>query len=192
VGRPVEFKTLSLHNRAYVERLGEEGTDELPEPWLIQVAGQLLCADAAEADVAVFVGGDLRHYTVRREARMDAAILAAVERFWADHVLPRNPPPASVPADAGALAALYPAAEGEVALPGRLVEAALRYGDLGRHAAEVAKRRDEARVELLEALGPHAVGVLPTGAKVVRKWVERASYEVKAARYQTLTIKEPR
>jgi predicted phage-related endonuclease len=161
VNRPVEFKTLNMNHRAYVEQLGEDGTDEVPETWQCQVQAQLLVAGADEADLAVFVGGDLRHYTIRRQMAVHAAILGRVHAFWAEHVLAKVPPPATRASDARALHALYPEPEGEVELP---AEAADLVDDLDFHAEarlEHEKARDEAKARLLAALGPAKVGRLP-------------------------------
>lgn len=52
-----------------------------------QVRAQLACTNRLHAVVAVLVGMVLRTYTVERDIDLEARMLAAVNRFWEDHVV---------------------------------------------------------------------------------------------------------
>lgn len=72
---------------------GQEGTDEIPDHYLTQVAWYLSVTARSLAHVAVLIGGsDFRIYRVARDARVEAAILERVERFWREHVRTEVPP----------------------------------------------------------------------------------------------------
>ena len=72
---------------------GQEGTDEIPDHYLTQVAWYLSVTARSLAHVAVLIGGsDFRLYRVGRDLRLEGAILERVERFWRDHVRTEVPP----------------------------------------------------------------------------------------------------
>lgn len=80
----VEAKTASWHQRG---NWGEEGTDEIPEEYLVQVVWQMACVEVDRTYVAALVDGDFRWYLVYRDHELEARVLAAAGRFWRDYVL---------------------------------------------------------------------------------------------------------
>jgi putative phage-type endonuclease len=187
-GRIVEFKTIRSHNREMVGQLGEPGTDEVPEPWIAQTHFQMYVADRAEADVAVLVHGEVRVYTVRRVPKLLDHYLDRARAFWR-LVEARTPPPPSSPEDAKHLATLYRDRRGEVELPAELMHAADVYERSGAEARYHQRLRDEARLDMLAALGPADVGRLPDGRVVRRSVVEVKAHEVRASTQVRLSIK---
>lgn len=72
---------------------GQEGTDEIPDHYLAQVAWYLAVTARSLAHVAVLIGGsDFRMYRVARDARVEAAILERAAEFWRNRVLAKDPP----------------------------------------------------------------------------------------------------
>lgn len=109
--RVLEVKTANA-NEAH--RWGEEGTDEVPEEYLLQVAwycGHGLAVGAVDeplADVAALVAGDLRVYTLPHDSELFGVVTERVERFWVDHVEARKPPePTVLPNDVEAIRNAY-------------------------------------------------------------------------------------
>lgn len=108
--RVVEAKTAGMEQ---APQWGEDGTDWVPQGYLLQVQLYLhvgLRLGAVEEDtahLAALVAGDLRVYPIRYSPRIGQAAMEALERFWRDHVEPRRPPPATTPADVEAVGRLY-------------------------------------------------------------------------------------
>jgi putative phage-type endonuclease len=113
-GRVVEFKT--THSHAKGLEIGEEGTDEIPMAWLLQVTHQLIASGKCIADVAILRGNSkFTVHTVEYNDELASVIVDACRDFW-QRVQDRNPPPATRGSDVRVLAKLYPEAEGETAL----------------------------------------------------------------------------
>jgi putative phage-type endonuclease len=97
-GRPVEAKTAG--GGALDPAWGEEGTDMVPDYYLVQTTVQMLCTGADMAHLAALLGGrglEFRMYAIPFNAALGDAILGHCEAFWHRHVLADTPPPESGP-----------------------------------------------------------------------------------------------
>lgn len=72
---------------------GEEGTDQVPPDYLVQVQWQLDVTGLYDADIAVLMGHRFAIYSVRRDDELCAQLRDAAENFWRAHVLTKEPPP---------------------------------------------------------------------------------------------------
>lgn len=80
----VEIKTADGSRREF---WGEEGTDEVPESYLIQCAWYLMLTERNRCDLAVLIGGnDFRIYTIYRNIELEKKLKFAAERFWARYI----------------------------------------------------------------------------------------------------------
>jgi len=71
---------------------GEEGSDDVPQAYLLQVTHYMIVACADVADIAVLFGGsDFRIYTVPRKQALCDLLIEGERRFW-DAVQRRDPP----------------------------------------------------------------------------------------------------
>lgn len=87
----LECKTADK-NMAYL--WGDSGTDQIPDPYLIQVQHQMAVKRYHEAHVAVLIGGnDFRCYPIRRDEQLINFIVSKEHHFWHNHVLADVPPP---------------------------------------------------------------------------------------------------
>ena len=78
------------------DQWGEEGTDEIPESYLCQVAWYCAITGAHRADIAVLMGGqDFRIYTYHANQNFQDKLIQAGVDFWQSHVLKLCPPPAT-------------------------------------------------------------------------------------------------
>jgi putative phage-type endonuclease len=74
------------------ERWGEEGTDDVPVPYLIQCHHNIYVADLAWMDLAVLIGGnDFRTYRIPRRDDIIAGLIEKETAFWA-RVQTEDPP----------------------------------------------------------------------------------------------------
>lgn len=91
--RPVEAKTSRFSGD-----WGAEGTDEIPENYVLQATWHLIVArennhSVSACDVPVLIRTDeFRIYRVRWDAELAGVMLQEGERFWRDHVETKKPP----------------------------------------------------------------------------------------------------
>jgi len=105
--RILECKTAGLRS---ADSWGEDGTDQVPDYYLPQVAHYMAVTGATGADVAVLIGGqDFRIYHVERDLELERLVLERAVQFWHDHVVPRVPPP---PMSAQDVVRLFPSDDG--------------------------------------------------------------------------------
>jgi putative phage-type endonuclease len=76
------------------DRNYREWENGVPPRVLAQVDWEMYCADAADAEVVVYlpIADEFRHYTVDRSSEREAHIIATAEAFWNEHILTECPP----------------------------------------------------------------------------------------------------
>jgi putative phage-type endonuclease len=79
---------------------GEEGSDSIPESYLVQVAYYAAICDVQKVDIAVLIGGqDFRIYSYVRNKEFEDKLIKIACNFWYNHVEKRIPPKCSSLAD---------------------------------------------------------------------------------------------
>jgi putative phage-type endonuclease len=79
---------------------GEEGSDSIPESYLVQSAWYAAICDVPKVDIAVLIGGqDFRIYSYVRNKEFEEKLLRIAYNFWHNHVQKRIPPKCSNLAD---------------------------------------------------------------------------------------------
>ena len=79
---------------------GEQGSDEIPIAYCLQVLYGLMLTGRKNAVVAALIGADdLRLYHVTFDEELAAEIRKRVVQFWTGHVIPKVPPPVQTIAD---------------------------------------------------------------------------------------------
>lgn len=72
---------------------GDSGTDQIPEPYLIQVAYYAAICDVSKVDIAVLISGqDFRIYTYERNRELEDKLIKIACNFWHSHIEKRIPP----------------------------------------------------------------------------------------------------
>jgi putative phage-type endonuclease len=89
--RGLEIKAVNQFQKS---EYGEEGTDQVPDHYLLQVAHYLFLTDFALWDLAVLFGGQhLGVFGIYRTSKLDAVIAEAAPKFWRDYVVADRCPP---------------------------------------------------------------------------------------------------
>ena len=97
-------------NQMKVTCWGEEGTNQIPESYLHQIAYYAAITGATRVDIAVLIGGqDFRIYRYDKDEVMESKLIRVAKKFWNNHVLAGIPPKPRTQEDA---AKLYPKANG--------------------------------------------------------------------------------
>jgi putative phage-type endonuclease len=97
-------------NQMKVTCWGEEGTNQIPESYLYQVAYYAAITGINRVDIAVLIGGqDFRIYRYDKDEIMEDKLIRVAKKFWNNHVIAGVPPKPKNDKDA---AKLYPKANG--------------------------------------------------------------------------------
>ena len=172
---------------------GEPETDEIPQPYLIQVHHSLIVTAAEVCDVAVLIGGqDFRIYHVERDAEIEQQLIEGEQAFW-ESVTQGVPPTPTTLQDAVKR-------WGHIGTQGYVVA-----GEAEQHAVailrkskelrkEIEAREEEAKLVLMETFGERGSTLVDPSGALLATWKldnGRKAYSVAAsAPVRRLLIKE--
>ena len=164
----VEAKTSGLLNpyfRADTSGWGADGTDDVPFSVLAQVQFALLLTRAERGHVPAFLGGGggPRHYVIEALPDLQREIERRCRAFWVEHVIPRVPP--TVVPHLDTLSRVMREPGKSIEIDHDLIE---RYQLVRDQKALVDAAADEARAELVSALGDAEEGYTPFGTVTYR------------------------
>lgn len=144
------------------EGWGEPGTDQIPQPYLLQVQHYLAVTGFIVADVAVLIGGsDFRLYEVPEDRELQEMLVDAEHEFW-QRVQRGDPPEPVTTADAIARWGRSSIADRVMADDTALQ--ALQTLRAARESIQAAEQLEEAaKVILMRALGERDTLVDSTG-----------------------------
>lgn len=186
-GNLVEAKLSMSYTVA--QELGEEGTDILPEHWVLQSQTQMECCDAEEVDFAVLLFGKLKIYNVKRNRKLGEIIQDAASDMMQRIKRDEAPEPDFSHRHTPELIKnLYDVDEGKTVLLSEAVyQLWTNYKALGDEIKALEEERKEQKARVLHAMGEAAVGILPDATiELVRSTVNRKSYTVAESSYKTL------
>jgi putative phage-type endonuclease len=84
----LELKTVNFWGFTPSNGWGQEGTDQIPMHYKMQVYGYIALLNADYADIAVLVGGsDLKIYRVVKEEYAINTILEKIKLWWKKHII---------------------------------------------------------------------------------------------------------
>lgn len=184
-GLPVEAKTAGLLGPLKKEEWGETGTDEIPMQYIIQAHAHMYCISKDECHVPVFLGGrGFVMFHVKRNDKLINVILDKAASFW-DCVLRDKEPDNSRPS--------VDIVKRIIRVPGKIVNISedliYKYDTLNLFAKYAQEKADEAKRELLAALGDAEVGQSEIGAVTYKEQVKK-EHTVKTSRFRVLRIKK--
>lgn len=188
-GHLVELKT----SRRF-DGWGPAGTDEIPEPYLIQVHHQMECCGRDAADVAVLIAGqEFRIYHVCRNQRLIDAMLEREREFW-KRVEERDPPTPDFSAAScqRVLASMYGVDDVEIELGRDEMALAIKYLSAQQNEKFFETLKQEHKARLLYAMRGAARARLPDGVLLTRKEITRREHTVKESTYTQFRVKEPK
>lgn len=175
----------------YADHFGEQGTDEVPQQYLIQCQHNMFVLGLAVCDLAVLVGGsELRLYEIPADAQLQQLIVDAEARFWDFVIRQAAPPPdLSRPDAINVLRKMYPGTTGEV-ITAEANAIALRQeietANEQEKAAKLAK--DTAKAGILQIMGEASLLAFPDGKSYRRSTINRKGYEVKPTSWLDLSL----
>lgn len=168
----LECKTTSGWNR---NQWGEEGTDQVPFPYLCQVQHYMMVLDRQRAWIAVLIDGrDFRIYCVDRNEKLIGIIRDRCRKFWNEHVLAGVPPEPTTKQD---IETLYKAGghEGIVTAAPDVEEEARSLAGLKQQKKELDKEIEAHENEIKKAIGEAAELVRASDGKTIATWKSTTS-----------------
>lgn len=186
----VELKKVDWRNAA---QWGEDGTDHVPDIYIVQAQHQLAVTGWQECRIAALIGDDdFRVYPIKRNEELIAHILDELATFWS-HVQRREPPPVHwSTATPAIMNKLRPPVEGvAVQLDETFADLCEAYQRVAKSASDVESEKQQLKCRIIDAMGEaeRATSGLYT---VTRKNVERGGYEVKPSTYVDVRIRKAR
>lgn len=185
---PVEAKTTTWRNAG----LGDEGTDQLPLPWLCQMQIQAAAVGASRGYFGVLIdGANYREYEVAADQAIQNKLFAKCGEFW-QYVASDRTPPAdwSVNVDEQLDRYRWIDEQPTAADLRTMAPTWAEYQMIGERIADLERQRDEAKRRLLSALGDHHRGTLDGDRELVVHQTNRAGYTVLPTSYMRLAVRK--
>ncbi len=187
-GTLVEIKTTNWRR---AKEIGTEGSDAIPDEWLMQCQQQMAVLGAELGHVAVLIDGrNLWTGRVERNDKLIARMTDIEADLWG-RVEARNPPEPDWEhgATQELVRSIHAGVEaGKVVdLSNEIAEVWRRQAELGRLMSQMKKEREGLRARVLHAMGNAAVGCAPDGLELVRKVVKGCTVSYEREPYPTLT-----
>jgi len=89
----LECKTASAFAAGRDSEWGPAGTDQVPQGYLLQIAGYQALTGCERWDLAALIGNsDLRIYHFTRDRELESYLLEEADRWWQAHVVADTPP----------------------------------------------------------------------------------------------------
>ena len=185
---PVDAKT-TLHKGDF----GSEGTDDIPQEYVMQAQQQMAVTDAERCDLPVlFRDFTFRLYTVRRNDDLIKLILEG-EREMMDRLLNNDPPDPdwTHPKTYNIIKEIHNVVNDDaVELCEHATERWFEIEDMQEQVRELNKSIKSEKARVLNDMGDAGMGLLQDGRVLVRKKIKREAHEVKASEYVTLRCKK--
>lgn len=184
----VEAKTSGIVGPVYGE-WGEEGSDVVPQGYLVQVAMQMLCTEAQVAHLYALLGGrGIIRYKIVRDDEVVDAIADQCSAWWQRHIEQGIEPEQDQPLPLEIVKRLRREPNKTVVLAEDALSAVARWEQAKEVANSAKKTADAAQSELLAYLGDAEAGTLPDGRVLRYGEQHRKAYEVAASTYRVLRV----
>lgn len=177
-GQPVAVLEVKAPSWRSAYQWGEDGSDEIPDRYYVQVQWQMFATGLRMAYVAALIGDELRIYRIELDAALCAKILAKVKDFWSKHIEAGVPPqPDGHERQSKLIEAEFPRSDDEMLkADDETIGDIVRYTDAEMAHKKAAARLEAAKQRLKMRIGPHAGISSPVG---------RVSWRVSRGRQKT-------
>jgi putative phage-type endonuclease len=145
----LEIKTTNQFNSGL---FGEEGTDEIPNYYLCQVAWYRNIYSADFCDIAVLIGGqELKYFRYEKNEELENKLFNIAEHFWNNHILTQTPPE---PQNYNDVLKLYPEQEQDALYLDSDLELLIAdYQNLSKRKKTLENKLNELKKEISKKLG---------------------------------------
>lgn len=172
-----------LVGQRQAERWGADGSDDIPDEYLVQVAWYSMLADIGYMAIAAWFdgGGDYREFRYERNLELEGRLRELVEKFWTDHV-EKKVPPSLLGAHADTVRLIYPRGNGTVReAVGEEIFAISAYAGAHKEHAEAAAKLESIKAGLQGRIADADGLVSPQGRVTWKKSKDGTQTDYEAA-----------
>ena len=147
----LECKTTSVFNK---DEWGEEGSDQVPNAYLLQCAWYMAITGCARADIAVLIGNqDFRLYRIQRDEKLERLMIEQAQSFWFEHVMAGVPP---MPQTVNDVKLLFPQDEQGKTLEATpdILQAIEELVELQNKSKSLEEKAEAAKTKIMNSMGP--------------------------------------
>lgn len=182
-------------NWRLAKQLGEEGTDFIPERWVLQGQQQMEVMGRDTVHLAALIDGrTLRTFRIERNDALIARMAEIEGELWQRIIDGCAPEPSwNHPATADLVKEMHGVATGKtIILPNSVAELWRQQQTLAEQIKTLEAARETLRAQVAHAMGDSAIALFesteagPCEFEVTRSTVNRSSYVVKETSYVTL------
>ncbi len=188
-GHVVEAKTSGMGDRPVVGQWGVEGTNEIPEQYLVQVQVQMHCAKTDTAHVAAWLGHrGIKYYRVERDQEVIDQIIAMASSWWQKHVIEGVAPSASDPPPVEVFKRLKREPSKVVSLKKSVDKLVERWEKAKAKESKAKDAQEKIKAQLLLSMKDAEKGVTPGGTVLSYFESARAGYTVQPGKVRTFRV----
>ena len=184
---PVEAKTSGKR-----EEWGEEGTDDIPQEYVMQAQHQMAVTDTERCDVPVLSHNlSFKLYVVKRNQELIQSIVEASKEMM-ERVANNDPPEPdwTHPKTYELIRQVYGVSEGAVQLTEDASELWAEAERLSKESNRLRHGAELNKAKILNEMGENGIGHLVDGRHLIRKLIKREAKQMKASEYVTLRCKK--
>ena len=186
----VEAKTSGIVGPVYGE-WGDEGSDVVPQQYLVQASVQMLCSGAELVHLYALLGGrGIVRYRILRDDELIAVIVDQWSQWWDGHIIKGIEPERTAAVPMEVVKRLRRKPNTEVALNGDSLSLVAEWESARAAKSAAEKALEAAQSNLLMLLGDAEAGRLEDGRLVTYLQTTRKGYTVDESTYRTLRIKK--
>lgn len=189
-GVPTEAKTTGIVGPVFGE-WGDEGSDIVPQLYLVQTSIQMLCSESDMAYLYALIGGrGFVAYRIHRDEEVINAIVEQCDRWWDRHIVKGIEPTLREPIPMEVLKRMRRQPEKTIELYEDASQIVLEYEAATATKSAAEKTHEALKSKLITLLGDAEAGTLPDGRKVTYLQSTRRGYTVDETTYRTMRIKK--
>ena len=184
---PVEAKTSGKG-----EGWGEEGTDDIPQEYIMQTQHQMAVTNADRCDVPVLSHNlKFKLYVVQRNQELIDSIIEASKEMM-ERVANNDPPEPnwSHPKTYELIRQVHGVSKGSIQLTDDASELWAEAERLTKESGRLKRAAEVNKAKVLHEMGENGIGHLVDGRHLIRKVVRREARQMKASEYVTLRCKK--
>lgn len=187
--RPVEAKTTGLTGPV-AGQWGDEGTDQVPEQYLVQVYAQIMCSNSDLGYLfALIPGRGVLQYEIQRQDSVCDKIANFVDVWWTRHII-NGEEPSREKASLEIVKQIRRETNKTIALGERELSLLTHIERMKEIISDANERLKMSESHLLASLGDAEIATFPDGRSISYFQQTRKSYVVDESTYRVMRIRK--
>jgi putative phage-type endonuclease len=152
-GRPHKVIEAKTAHWRLADQWGDEGSDQVPDSYLVQCAWYMAIADVNLCDLVVAIDREIKVFHITRDLDLERKLIAKGKDFWENHVLPGIPPAIDGSDGCTERLALHKADEGEVEATDEMTARAIELYFVSQQIKKLEGEKSVLKNQLADLLG---------------------------------------